>query len=153
MSKPHPNRSTSPGFTLVEMVVVLALASLLLLLVPPLFSGGLSSAGLKSAAAQVAGGLRRARGRAILRGEETPLLLNVDERVLRIGEGGEALHLDTALSISLETARIEVSDPNEGAIRFYPDGSSTGGRITLARGERKRVVDVDWLTGRIQVTP
>ena len=36
-------------------------------------------------------------------------------------------------------------------IRFYSDGSSTGGRITVASGERKYLVDVDWLTGRVSI--
>ena len=151
-----PSQLGSPrksGFTLVEMVVVLALAALLMLLVPPLFSKGLAGAGLKAASAQVAGGLRRARGQAIFRREEAPLFVNVDERTLRIGGQGSSIALDDRLTLSMVTARSEVVDAGEGIIRFYPDGSSTGGRVTLARGDRQRVVDVDWLTGRISVTP
>jgi general secretion pathway protein H len=36
-----------------------------------------------------------------------------------------------------------------GSIRFNPDGSSTGGRISLADGGRAITIGVDWLTGRI----
>ncbi len=36
-------------------------------------------------------------------------------------------------------------------IRFFPDGSSTGGRITLAKDRQQYHVSVDWLTGRISV--
>ena len=36
-------------------------------------------------------------------------------------------------------------------ITFYPDGSSTGGRVTLRDEDNGYVVDVDWLTGRIDV--
>ena len=38
-----------------------------------------------------------------------------------------------------------------GDIRFNPDGSSSGGRITLADGSRRVAVGVDWLTGRVTV--
>ena len=38
-----------------------------------------------------------------------------------------------------------------GSIRFYPDGGSNGGRITVASGARKFDVDVDWLTGRVAI--
>jgi general secretion pathway protein H len=38
-----------------------------------------------------------------------------------------------------------------GAIRFNPDGSSTGGRIVLADGNRKVAVGVEWLSGRVSV--
>ena len=48
-------------------------------------------------------------------------------------------------------AQYMISDDKVGAIRFYPDGSSTGGRITVASGERKYLVDVDWLTGRVSI--
>ncbi len=37
------------------------------------------------------------------------------------------------------------------AIRFDPDGSSTGGRIDLVEGKRKLEIGVDWLTGRVRV--
>jgi general secretion pathway protein H len=40
---------------------------------------------------------------------------------------------------------------NVGEIRFFPDGSSTGGEITLAGGNAHRYVQVDWLTGRVAV--
>jgi general secretion pathway protein H len=36
-------------------------------------------------------------------------------------------------------------------VRFFPDGGSNGGRITLAAGDRKYDVDVDWLTGRVAI--
>jgi len=33
-------------------------------------------------------------------------------------------------------------------VRFFPDGGSTGGEITIVAGARRRVIEVDWLTGR-----
>ncbi len=54
-------------------------------------------------------------------------------------------------SIKLFTAQRDVVNENVGAIRFFPDGGSNGGRITLAAGERKFDVDVDWLTGRVAI--
>lgn len=53
--------------------------------------------------------------------------------------------------IGVYTAQGEVVDANNAAIRFYPDGSSTGGRVTLAMGERKYLIDVDWLTGQTEI--
>jgi general secretion pathway protein H len=55
------------------------------------------------------------------------------------------------LELKLFTAQTEAVSERKGAIRFYPDGSSTGGRITVASGERKYLVDVDWLTGRVSI--
>ena len=55
------------------------------------------------------------------------------------------------LELKLYTAQSEIVDDRRGAIRFYPDGSSTGGRVTVAAGERRLLVDVDWLTGRVSI--
>jgi general secretion pathway protein H len=53
--------------------------------------------------------------------------------------------------LKLLTAQTEVESDHRGSIRFYPDGSSTGGRITVSSGERQYLVDVDWLTGRVAI--
>ena len=55
------------------------------------------------------------------------------------------------LEISLFTARSERLGPNSGAIRFFPDGSSTGGRLTLSTERLGMAVDVDWLTGKVRI--
>jgi len=47
--------------------------------------------------------------------------------------------------------RQESPNDDTGGIRFFPDGSSTGGRISVARGQRTLVVEVDWLLGRVSV--
>ncbi len=55
------------------------------------------------------------------------------------------------MDMKLFTAQSDIADEKTGAIRFYPDGGSNGGRVTLAAGERKFEVDVDWLTGRVAI--
>jgi general secretion pathway protein H len=55
------------------------------------------------------------------------------------------------IDITLFTAQSELTDAKTGAIRFYPDGSSTGGRVMLAREDRKFLVEVDWMTGQVKI--
>jgi general secretion pathway protein H len=55
------------------------------------------------------------------------------------------------LDLKLFTAQSDLVSENVGAIHFFADGGSNGGRITLASGERKLNVDVDWLTGRVAI--
>ncbi|HYC15532.1 MAG TPA: GspH/FimT family pseudopilin, partial [Stellaceae bacterium] len=57
--------------------------------------------------------------------------------------------LPTGVRASLLTAAGERIAEAAAGIRFFPDGSSTGGRVTLARDGRKIEIAVDWLTGRI----
>lgn len=143
------NRADSRGFTLVELLVVLTLIGLLLLVLPPVISSG-GGAGLKVAARDVAAGLRRAQSRAILQNREVAFVLDVNAHQFRI-DSESAPHRLPEVAIRLYTARSELVDAATGAIRFYPDGSSTGGEITLIEGERAHHVAVDWLTGRVSI--
>jgi general secretion pathway protein H len=63
----------------------------------------------------------------------------------------EPRHVSEKVDLKLFTAEAEVSSERNGSIRFYPDGSSTGGRVTVSSGERKYQVDVDWITGRVSI--
>ena len=136
------------GFTLLEVLMVLVIAAAGFALVVRFTSAGVSGAELKSAARTVAAGLRAARGTAIATQESAAMLLDLDRRTIEVTGAAKPRALSDRLELKLYTAQSEVRDDRHGAIRFYPDGSSTGGRVTLSAGERKLLVDVDWLTGR-----
>ena len=140
------------GFTLIELLVVMAVLALVLLVVPPMFSGSLSRAELGSAAREVAAGLREARSRAIARNREVVFTLDVESRRYRIGDEAAARRLPAGPRLALFTARSEQRDEISGNIRFFPDGSSTGGRVTLGDDARRYHVAVDWLTGQVSIT-
>jgi general secretion pathway protein H len=53
--------------------------------------------------------------------------------------------------LSVYTAQSEAVEDKIAAIRFFPDGSSTGGAISVANGGTKFRVDVDWLTGNVTI--
>lgn len=139
------------GFTLLEVLVVLALLAMIYALVPPMINIGGSTAELKAGARQVAAGLRKVRSQAITNRDEETLTLNVEARNFWLSGEGKPRSLPQQAEISVFTSQGEVVDTSTAAIRFYPDGSSTGGRVTLAMGERKFYVDIDWLTGQVEI--
>jgi general secretion pathway protein H len=139
------------GFTLLELLVVLALLAMTYALIPPMFSVGGSTAELKAGARQVAAGLRKARSQAIVSRGEATLTLDVEARSFLLSGDSKSRKLPQQAEIGVYTAQGEVTDASTAAIRFYPDGSSTGGRVSLAMGERKFLVDVDWLTGQVEI--
>ena len=138
------------GFTLIELLVSLAILGLALTLIAgykPPWSRGL---GLQATAGELAAGLRLARSEAIL--SNRPVLFDLDLNGHRYHIGtGTPRRLPADLSLELLTISGEALNGREGAIRFNPDGSSTGGRISLADGRRRIGVGVDWLTGRVSV--
>lgn len=139
------------GFTLVEMLVVMVIMVLAYAMTAPMISAGVSGAELKAAARQIAAGLRKARSEAVVRKSEVALTVDVERRQFELSGDKRIYRLPEKIEVSLFTAQSELKDTQTGAIRFFPDGSSTGGRVTLSRGERKYLVDVDWMTGRVKI--
>lgn len=139
------------GFTLLELLIVLMIMGLITALTIPVFGGGVSTTELKSAAREVAAGLRLARGQAIAQKAQAALELDVTGRAFRVLPDPRMHTLPAGIDIKLFTAQSDLVNDRIGAIRFYPDGGSNGGRVTLAAGERKYDIDVDWLTGRVAI--
>ena len=139
------------GVTLLELLIVLVLMGLIAAMTIPIFGNGVSTTELKSAAREVAAGLRLARSQAIAQRTESVLLFDVAARAFSVPPDTRVHAISPQIDMKLYTAQRDIVSDNIGAIRFYPDGGSTGGRVTLASGERKFDVDVDWLTGRVAI--
>lgn len=137
------------GFTLIELMLVIVLIAMAYVLVPRYLFSGVSGADLKASSRDIAAGLRMARAEAVTSRRDTSLVLDLDKRNFTVAGGTR--QLPEAVELKLFTAQSEIVNERQGAIRFFPDGSSTGGRITVASGERKYEVDVDWLTGRVSI--
>jgi general secretion pathway protein H len=138
------------GFTLIEMIVVLAVLALALVLIvgyKPPWSRGLD---MDAGAAELAGQLRLARAEAIAGNRAVVFGIDHAGRRYRLGEAASR-PLPPGLDIELLTVAGERQAPALGGIRFHPDGSSSGGRIVLAGKTRTVAIGVDWLTGRVAV--
>ena len=144
-------RAQSRGVTLLELLIVLSIMAVVAAMVVPMFGGGVSTGELKGAARQVAAGLRLARSEALATRRETGVVLDLGRRTFKVERDGREHALPGAIDIKLFTAQSDLVSDTVGAIRFFPDGGSNGGRVTLAVGERKYDVDVDWLTGRVAI--
>lgn len=139
------------GFTLVELLVVLAVAGLMLAVVPPLVGSAMPGVELKAAARRTAGALRLTREVAIAAGRDAAWIIDVDNNRYRIEGDHRHGNLPSGIDIELVAAEDEMQSESVGGIRFFPDGSSTGGRVILKRGDGGYQVGVNWLTGRILI--
>ncbi|HEV2552081.1 MAG TPA: GspH/FimT family pseudopilin [Stellaceae bacterium] len=139
----------SRGFTLLELVVVLAIAALVLAAVLPV-GGRRGGRELERAARDVAASLRLVRERAILANATTALTVDLEHGFYQ-GEGGRAAAFPRGAEVRLATTATEEESPKIGRIRFYPDGSASGGGLMLRRDGERLAVLVDWLTGGVSV--
>lgn len=138
------------GYTLIELLLVITLLGGAYALVSRAFFG-VSGAELRAASRTVAAGLRQARNLALSERREAALTLDLDQRLLTLSGAPRGVQLPAALDLNLYTAQSEIVTERTGAIRFFADGSSTGGRVSLGAGERQILVDVDWLTGKVSI--
>jgi len=139
------------GFTLLEVIVALVIGAIAYAIILGVPGRGTSAADLKASARSLASGLRTAQTTAMATRRDALLTVDLESHEFEV-PGALAPHkLPQKVDLKLYTAQSEVTSEKRGSIRFYPDGSSTGGRITVSSGERKYLVDVDWLTGRVTI--
>lgn len=138
------------GFTLIEMIAVLMLIALVAGAVA--FSLGSNLKGVKTRAAvrDLTAAMRYTRGLAIVQHEQRVLEIDVDARSYQ-APGRPLVALPEGLDMKLLTAASEQTGDSKGVIRFFPDGSSSGGRVTLKREDREWRVEIAWLTGEVRM--
>jgi len=146
-----PGQHHGSGFTLFELLVVLVVVSLSLAIALPGIGRGLSSGDIEGTARQMLSSMRLARSQAIRQRQPVDFYVDVDRRFYKTGSAGDSRNLPGHSKITLYTARSQMQDDGSGYIRFFPDGSATGGRVTLSMDRSSQLIDVNWLTGGISV--
>lgn len=140
--------SQQKGFSLIELIAVLMLIGLMVALVGGGIARSIGSAKIRSASKDVVAALKQTRGLAIIRRQEQVLQFNVEDRTFTV-PGTKTKTLPDEVGIKLVTAESELLDNATGGIRFFADGSSTGGSVSLIAGERQWQINVAWLTGEV----
>lgn len=138
------------GFTLFEVLIVLAIVGLVSAIMTPMIFKGFSGTQSRAVAYEIAAALRQTRGEAVAANADVALMVDPARRAYA-REAGKPKVLAAGLQLSLYGAQSEQIGTAIGGIRFYPDGSATGGRITVRDETTSYDVDVDWFTGRVSV--
>jgi general secretion pathway protein H len=142
-------RNRSRGFTLIEILAVISIMAAISVMVVVQVVGRLDSVKISGAGREIAAALRFTRGQALVQQLPQAVLFDVEERSY-IVPGREKVILPKGVDLQLFTATAELIDDKTGSIRFYPDGGSTGGSVTLKSNGREWKVLVGWLTGEIK---
>ncbi|MBS0642575.1 MAG: prepilin-type N-terminal cleavage/methylation domain-containing protein [Acetobacteraceae bacterium] len=147
---PRPHRH-SPGFTIIEMMVVMAVLGIAMLAVPAIVSG-IDGSRLRAAANDVIAHLREARTQALRSEAAVEVVFDIRQR--RYGTTARAgVQQLPGVVDRVEIAPGNLADPN-GIVRFrfQPDGSSEPMRIALWHRGGAAVIEIDWLTGRVHIS-
>jgi general secretion pathway protein H len=138
------------GFTLLELLVVFAIASILMAVVPITFDRLREGSQYRNALRTMMTEMRQARQQAVTQG--IPVRFQVDLAARTYGLVDKVVHsFPEALQVRVTVASVELQPNQVAAIQFLPSGGATGGSIDLLRpsgaGTRLRV---DWLSGRVE---
>ena len=148
----QPRQADESGFTLVEVLVVLAMIALAAVVAMPQALGSRQRLALEAAAIDLASEMKSARAAAIRTNTEQTLTIDAETRRYTRDGWTEGRPLPGQFTVAVDTIRSEQTGSAAGRIRFYPDGSATGGRVILSSGPRRSVVAIDWLTGGARVS-
>jgi len=144
MRKNHPQY----GFSLLELMIVLVLGAMLTGVVATSLGKGPV---LRKNARDVVSSLRHARSLAIMQQQDAVWRMNIEQKKFWIqgAKQQRPRQLDESIETKVLTAESEVSGPSEAGIRFFPDGSSTGGKVELNYKEQQYQINVEWISGRV----
>ncbi len=141
---------TVRGLSLIELLVVVTLVAALAGIGAMVMSQALPGRELRAAAREVAGELRFTRAQAIATGRPQSFVIDVQTHAWHsVGDRQGTLPADIELVAT--AARQEQPARAQAAIKFFPEGAATGGRIVLRRDGAAWRVDVAWLTGEVSL--
>src|SRR6201996_5775393 len=146
-----PNRTAEHGFTLLEMVCVLALIGMIAAVLLPWFPRHTSRSRLQASVLQTAALLKADRNAAIRSGTGVATLVDAGDRLIRSGASAEMVRIPDDVQFEALLPRTCERREALSTISFFASGMSCGGAITLTRLDAGYEVRVNWLTGRVEI--
>ena len=148
MSGSEPRSAT--GYTLTELLVVLLILSIALGGSVMFSLGRAGKASLPRLSSQVASLIGSASTRSVLTQREVLVVIDpVANEISTIAE--DSISVPERFAIEIITAKSELLGERRAAIRFFPEGGSTGGSIRLSDAGNAVSIEVDWLTSRVSI--
>ena len=136
------------GFTLLELLVVVTILAMASTLVGINFGGDRLS--LDAVARTLVTDLRYVRSRAMVGNVDTALVVDLDRGAYFSRAAKIERELPESVALELTVDRRD-ADGRQGRIVFYPDGSSSGGKVRLSRNGRGIDVSTAWLNGYVSL--
>jgi len=147
------NDSGQTGFSLLEMVCMIALIAILAAVLLPIAPRHTSRPRLQAYAIETATLLKADRNAAIRAGADVSTLVDARSRAVRSGVTSRVVRIPD--DVRFEALLPETCGKHAAlsTISFFADGMSCGGTITLTGLDTTYEIRVNWLTGRIEIVP
>jgi len=139
------------GFTLLELMLVMFIVILGFSVIGLNISSGNDATAHQTAARDLVSALRFAKGQALISHEETTISIDLNENTYTVSDRDKVFTIPDTIALTVVTAQDEMEGAGLAKIRFFPDGSSSGGRIKLEKNSVNWQIDINWLTGQIEL--
>jgi general secretion pathway protein H len=149
--RPLGDRHGEGGFTLLEVVCVLAIFAIVAATVTLALPQGTSRARLESYAIATAALLKADRDAAVRRGTQVATKIDAASRLISSGVSERVVQIPNDVEFDALLTANCAARPTHSTIRFFSSGMSCGGAIALTRLGFGYQVRVNWLTGRVEV--
>jgi type II secretion system protein H len=143
-------RNFSSGFTLFELLVVLALMGLLTGIVSVYFAHAFGASSITGCARDISRTIRRARVVAAERGETESVVFDLDSRTYSL-EGRRAGTIPVAAAIAIADSSRGRITSGRYSIRLLPSGGVEGGTIFLSEKGKSIGIQMDPVVGTMVV--
>jgi general secretion pathway protein H len=141
------------GFTLLEVVCIVAILSIIAAIILPAIPRGTPRARIEAYAMEAASLLKADRSAAMRRGVATATVVDAAARSLRSGVTGRIVRVPNDVVLDATLAARCNGSTGGNTIGFFASGMSCGGTIALTRQGVGYQVRVNWLTGGIEIVP
>jgi general secretion pathway protein H len=143
--------SAEAGFSLLEMVCVLAMVALLVSIMLPRLPTQTSRARLEAYAVEVAVLLKADRNAALVRRGSVDVVVDAPGRTVRSGSRAHVVTVSDDVDFDALLPQRCSGRPALSTISFFATGMSCGGTIRLTRFGSGFDVRVNWLTGGVEI--
>ncbi|PHR59686.1 MAG: type II secretion system protein GspH [Robiginitomaculum sp.] len=144
------SRAAKSGSTLAELLVVLVIIGLISAVLAPRLMPKRSGHDAKNAAFQLAKLCRDSRKLALISGISQQVQIDTQIRTAWITGQSQPVKLGRGIELETITAQYE-SAPGLAGIRFFADGTSTGGQIRLFSANTEVQVAVNWANAEVRI--
>jgi general secretion pathway protein H len=138
------------GFALYELILALAILALVAGIVFPRVIRPPGPAELRAKALEIAALLRSDRNAALRQRRDILSRFDLTRNAVISGVAGYEVLIPRGVAAELVQSSREVRSEG-GGIRFRPNGRSSGGVLSIRRGEAGYQVSVNWLTSGVTV--